>query len=282
MGAMPPQSGYYRTQMKLLAVVALACATSSVIAAQAARRLEFEVASVKLSPASEVFTILDRGGPGSSDPGTWSCEYNSLRDLISKAFALSDLQIAGPKWIANQRFHILAKLPSNTSLEEFRDMLRNLLIDRFGLVARVESRAMPRYELAVASTGHKLREPAELSDTKQTRAPKPPALDADGFPVIDPLSREPQILTIHGSTRLFLPRSTIGDLAEELSIQLGKPVLDLSSLNGQYDIGLYWNDDSGPNLNQALKDQLGLRLSEKKGPMDFLTVQHIEKLPAVN
>ena len=39
---------------------------------------------------------------------------------------------------------------------------------------------------------------------------------------------------------------------------------------------------SGPDLKQALRDQLGLRLVEKKGPVEFLLVKHIEKLPAEN
>jgi hypothetical protein len=35
----------------------------------------------------------------------------------------------------------------------------------------------------------------------------------------------------------------------------------------------------GLGLIQALRDQLGLRLVEKKGRVDFLVVEHVEKLP---
>jgi uncharacterized protein (TIGR03435 family) len=33
---------------------------------------------------------------------------------------------------------------------------------------------------------------------------------------------------------------------------------------------------------RALQEQLGLRLEAKKGPVDFLVVDHIEKLPTDN
>ena len=39
---------------------------------------------------------------------------------------------------------------------------------------------------------------------------------------------------------------------------------------------------SGPTLQQALQDQLGLRLESKKGPVDFLVVDHAEKSPTEN
>ncbi len=73
------------------------------------------------------------------------------------------------------------------------------------------------------------------------------------------------------------------DMAEELSFKLGRLVVDATGLEGQYDIGLHWtDDDSGPSLTQALRDQLGLRLVERKGPVDFVVVEHIEKLPTGN
>jgi uncharacterized protein (TIGR03435 family) len=78
-------------------------------------------------------------------------------------------------------------------------------------------------------------------------------------------------------------------------------VTDLTRLQGKYDIDLCWRPDtgtrasapgadpaslasepSGPTLQQALEDQLGLRLESKKGPVEFLVVDHIEKVPTEN
>lgn len=271
--------------MKLGACLVFACACWSVAAAQSAKRLDFEVASVKLSPSPISFTIEDSGGPESDTPGTWQCQFYSLRGLVGKAFAVDQSQVAGPSWLESQRFHIQAKLPPATTREQFREMLRNLLIDRFALDAHFESRAVVRYELVVANSGHKLRKAVErAAASDQAKAARQPTLDADGFPKLGAPSVEPEILTIQGRTRLFFPGSTVKDLAEELSTKLGKPVADMSGLTGLYDIGLHWsdNDDSGPSLPQAIRDQLGLRLVENKGPVDFVVVRHIEKLRAGN
>jgi uncharacterized protein (TIGR03435 family) len=239
---------------------------------------------VKLSPAGASFTILDRGGPESPTPGTWSCEYFSLRDLLSKAFAVDDSQISGPPWMENQRFHINAKLAPATTREQFREMLRNLLIDRFALASHIESRAAAHYELTVPDSGHKLRESGEsLPRAEHARAPGRPELDAAGFPKLGPPTGEPEVLTVYGRTSMFFPSITMKDLAEILSFKAKKLVTDMTGLKGQYDIGLYWSeDDLGPNLQQALRDQLGLRLAEKKGPVQFLVVQHIERLPTTD
>lgn len=38
----------------------------------------------------------------------------------------------------------------------------------------------------------------------------------------------------------------------------------------------------GPTLQQALRDQLGLKIESKKGPIDMLVIDHIEKTPSEN
>ncbi|HWC95177.1 MAG TPA: TIGR03435 family protein [Candidatus Sulfopaludibacter sp.] len=270
--------------MRILSLIVLVCAIGSAAASQTARRLEFDVASVKVSPKAVLFTIGDRGGPGSPTPGTWSCDYCSLRDLLGKAFAIQDFQVVGPTWLGDQRFHVSVKLPRETGPGEFREMLRNLLIDRFALAAHFESREMVRYELAVEKNGPKLPVSVDQKTTKSSGAAKPPGLDADGFPQLGPPSESPEILTIHGRTSMFFPGMTMVDLADELSFKLTRPVTDVTDLRGTYDIRLHWSVDDavGPDLKQALHDQLGLRLVEKRGPVDTLNVQHVEKLPTAN
>ncbi len=237
-----------------LAALALLC---PLFAAQAAYRQEFEVASIKPSPPGVSFTMLDRGGPESPTPGTWSCEYYKLRDLIAKAYSVDTAQVSGPSWMDDQRFHIQAKFPSNATHDQFREMLRNLLIDRFALQARVESRLIPRYELTMVGRVAKLQKPASSAD--------------------------PEVLTAGPLTTLFFPRTTIKDLAEELTSRLGKAVVDRTGLTEEYDLRLRWSeDDSGPSLAQALHDQLGIKLQEKKGAVKLVVVDHIEKLPTPN
>jgi uncharacterized protein (TIGR03435 family) len=185
--------------------------------------------------------------------------------------------------MGGQRFHIEAKLPRYSTREQFREMLRNLLIERFGLSARLELRSMTRYQLAVAKTGPKLRNAMDRPSAAAETAASRTELDADGFPKLGPATNEPEILTVHGRTRMFFPKMTIADLAQELTAKLERPVIDATALQGKYDIELYWSEtDGGPPLAQALHDQLGLQLEQRKGPVNMLIIQHLEKLPSAN
>jgi uncharacterized protein (TIGR03435 family) len=40
--------------------------------------------------------------------------------------------------------------------------------------------------------------------------------------------------------------------------------------------------DSGPNLVTAVQEQLGLKLESKKGPLDLIVIDHMEKVPTEN
>lgn len=79
--------------------------------------------------------------------------------------------------------------------------------------------------------------------------------------------------------------------AAYLTSQLGKFVNEATGLKGEYEINLSWvqdstgqldGSDSGPTLERALQEQLGLQLRATKGPVDFLVVDHADKLPSDN
>ena len=105
----------------------------------------------------------------------------------------------------------------------------------------------------------------------------------------------------------------IGRLVDTLSNQLGRPVVDQTGLTAKYDIDLDFAPEGmngpmgmmmpppghdgagggggaapaaaepqGPSLVTALKEQLGLQLESKKGPVDMLIVDKLEKNPIEN
>src|ERR1700688_2237636 len=95
---------------------------------------------------------------------------------------------------------------------------------------------------------------------------------------------------------------TMAQLADLLSMQpdLGRLVIDQTGLKGNYDWMLKWTpdqtaqmatgadggraaadapppDSSGPSIFTALEEQLGLKLDPRKGPVETLIIDSIEK-----
>jgi uncharacterized protein (TIGR03435 family) len=88
-----------------------------------------------------------------------------------------------------------------------------------------------------------------------------------------------------GLGRRFGQAVTIASLAESLSHELKRPVVDKTGLTGKYDLSLQWTPDNtpddsplagGPSLFTAIQEQLGLKLSSTHGPVKTLVIDHVE------
>lgn len=238
------------------------------------------------------------GGPGSKDPGLFTCQNYSLSGLILMAYDLKRYQLAAPDWLSSAKFDITAKVPEGATRSAFRQMLQSLLAERFKLAAHTEVRDLPVYELVIAKNGPTFKESVEVPatpDTAETPASLPPAfanpkLGKDGYPELPP--GKPGMMMFSGRARMYQPKSTIETLCTFLAAQLGRPVKDATGLKAKYDIGLYWSlerhtpnapdTETGPTLIQALREQLGLGLNASKSPFDVLVVDHVEKVPTQN
>ena len=103
-----------------------------------------------------------------------------------------------------------------------------------------------------------------------------------------------------GKARMQMIDVPMSRLAGMVSGHVRGPVEDMTGLTGKYDLALYWNTSdtmraappvpgavevdtsSGPTIFQALKEQLGLVLEKKMGPVKILVVDHFEKVPTAN
>jgi uncharacterized protein (TIGR03435 family) len=263
--------------------------------AQPPARLEFEVASIKpVSPDPRGFTLTLRGGPGTNDPTLFSAENNSLADFVRMAYGVNYYHFSAPDWMSNARFNMTARVPQGATKEQFQTMLRNLLIDRFKLVVHRESREASSYDLVVAKNGPKFKEAAERpqGDAAAPSPSFPPPLARNGYPLMGPGNAGMRFGPKGG--RLYYPDATMEFLAGQIEGQVGRPVTDATGLHGKYEISLYWtpdsmrrtspspSDDYGPTMTEALQGQLGLRLEPRRGPADFVIVDHAERAPAEN
>jgi uncharacterized protein (TIGR03435 family) len=220
----------------------------------------------------------------------------NLANLITTAYAIMRFQLTGPDWMQNQRFEISARVPGESSREQLNQMLQNMLAERFKLAIHRETKEMPRYALVSAKNGPKLK-PSEAETGPRSAGPpdpSPPKMDKDMYPVLRP--GQAGTIIINGRARTFRPNCTMQQFAQILSGQLGKPVVDSTGLSGRYDISFYWTremlaagpggepppGEPGPTLEQAIQDQLGLRLVSDKGPVEFIVVDRLEKLPSEN
>ena len=100
------------------------------------------------------------GGPGTSEPGRVTFTHVPLSYLLTEAYDVWPDQVAGPAWISegSDAFTIVATMPPTTTPEQYREMLQNLLAERFGVRVHRERQTRPGYELVIAEGGPKMEE----------------------------------------------------------------------------------------------------------------------------
>ena len=98
----------------------------------AGQTLAFDAASVKPNKSGDWRKQL-----GPAPGGRFTSINTPLRDLIAFAYGVSQdsssFRIAGPKWIDDDRFDVVANVSGAWTPEQMRDMVRTLLVDRTNL-----------------------------------------------------------------------------------------------------------------------------------------------------
>jgi uncharacterized protein (TIGR03435 family) len=235
---------------------------------------EFEAASVKPTSQPDPSAMMGggmvrirmgcSGGPGTDDPGRFTCNAMNLHTLMTQAWGVDSYQITGPSTLDNERFDIAAKIPEGTTKEQFRFMLQKLLTDRFHLVMHHEQREQSVYLLNIGKNGHKLQTPKE-GDTETAMEAMTKGRDGDGVnPEMmkrmtigggGPDSGQIRMMVtnaggsgggggrmgghiatsmVNGQARMIGRRATMTDLVRQLSQQLDRPVLDQTGLAGEW------------------------------------------------
>jgi len=306
---------------RLILLLPVAC-----MVATAQGRLTFEAASVKpavvppgvsVSGAGMRMTggkredferLGNKGGPGTSDPGRIHYPLETVKGLLQNAYR-SYFEIVAPDWTDTEVVSVDATMPPGTTHEQFLEMLRNLIIDRFSLKTHVETKQLGGYILTVAKNGPKLKESVAMPDADDsTPQPRSHEIGPDGFP-IPPRRIGSGVLfsAMPGErARMMGERKTMEELAGTLGKLLDAKVVDATGLKAKYDLTLTYAGHLGgpngvqallqppaaptdpsapeplPDIFSALQSQLGLKLERQKIPVEILVVDHIEKTPMGN
>jgi uncharacterized protein (TIGR03435 family) len=268
---------------RIPAVLLLFCFSVCSVPAQPPK-LEFEVASVKLGRPRRPEDGGASGGPGTSSPGHFIERNMTMRGFLGRAFGAIDnlAQISGPGWIDSEWYTIEATMPATTTTEQFRQMFQNLLLDRFKLVLRRETKQLPVYELVIAKGGHKLR----LSGDVARDAPPnfPPRLSIPNGGVSFGFRTESGHPIQYMS---FRHQEGLATLVGNLRGHTQRTVVDKTGLKGTYDFDLYFDpvqipDSPGPTIFDAVQQQLGLRLEDTKNPLETIVVVSGNSTPVEN
>jgi uncharacterized protein (TIGR03435 family) len=167
-------------------------------------------------------------------------------------------------WIGNESFQIEAVTddPAHTTLADLREMLRNVLADRFKLQFHREQKQVPGYSIVIAEGGSKMK-----------------AVSGEYVE----------------SLLVYQGRSTLDKLARTLSLLLHGPVIDKTGLSGAYEYSIETfpplapqvipgtrGGSAGPDervkyVNSQMEEKLGLRLQpEKSITVETIVIDSVE------
>jgi uncharacterized protein (TIGR03435 family) len=257
----------------------------------------FKTASIKLddAPAEEIRAS-----------GNEFVAIEPAIDMIMFAYGqqrpLKPAQVlGGPGWTKTEAFNIDAQLPKSLSeqlkppfrgvgppvvylgdagqTDAMKHIFRSLLINRFKLQVKHETKVLPVYELVLATNGPKIAEDktaggsCRIGDLGPGKGRWLDVTSCDFATVVGLLSTEPEL------------RSQV--------------LVDKTGLHGSYSFKVRWTpkmppgmrmparvaqsnrnvappEPSGPSLLVALQEQLGLKVQSTTAPMDTVAIEHIE------
>jgi uncharacterized protein (TIGR03435 family) len=245
---------------------------------------EFEIASVRPHAIGVPGSYPPTGGVGTNDPERIVYNGFTLGALLLDAFDVKhSWRILGPDWLNGgaQRYDVIARIPAAATKEEFRFMMRHLLVDRFQIAWHWETKEVPGYSLVVGKNGPKFT----VSETAKRECSR---LHVGKSPDVQ----------VSSSTRgicLVMAQQPLSRLADFLYGTLTRPVTDRTGLTGLYDFTLFYSvegtivdrtlrsdTEGAPYVTTAVQEQLGLKLEPAKGPIDFLVVDRANKIPIEN
>ncbi len=228
-------------------------AALALVAPVHAQKPSFEVASVKRNVSGG-----KRGSTQLRPGGRLVIVNENLRSVIKDAYGEGRLDVVGgPAWVDTDSWDIAATAARDVHDDEATAMLRTLLEDRFKLVGHVETHEQPVYAIVRADAGDRLGPQLHASSV-----PCPATGNTCG--------------TQSATGRIRGTAATMDDLARVLRRVVGRDVTNETRLQGSFDFVLSWEPD-GDSIFTAVREQLGLKLDPRRGPVRIVVVERVER-----
>jgi uncharacterized protein (TIGR03435 family) len=211
--------------------------------------------------------------------------------------------VGGPSWIDADQFNIEATADCSRgpiSTQQLHLMLQAMLEERFQLKAHMEKRELPIYELLVAENGLKMTRSADQTSTGYASA----LCDANATPwkrPTDPNAPLPRgkgfvLAGVGADMSIRYSAATMSQLVRMLDSDTHPIIIDKTGVEGLFDIKLRWHSAFRPapkvgqrpaepigaapfssTLEEAMQQQLGLKLELTKGLVDVLIIDSVQK-----
>lgn len=230
-----------------------------------------------------------------------SITYMSMAEILRKAFRVEPWAMSGPDWLDSVRFDIEATIANGATTDLVPEMLQSLLVQRFDLVTRRESREMSGQALVARGSDVKVREMtveelAEMARQRETAKPESQTIRTEGSTTtFTPMP--------DGQVRMGFKGMSMTDLARQLTAAVGRPVIDRTGLRGRYEFTLEFSEaglqqladaftggpttaasDPGLGLGSMVEavQRLGLRLESARVPIDVLVIEKMSRTATSN
>ena len=264
--------------------------------AASAAHAQFEAVSVKLHPTG------DRARPGVAAvpaSGRLTITATTVEGVILAAYGLHPSELAASdNPILKQSIDIVATTGKPATTAEMQRMLQPVLAERFKLTVHRENREVNAYVVTRAR-------PDRLGPKLVTSTD-----DCGRLGVTNGFAREEVAPAAPGQARCGIAPGGIGriivhgmDMRGILGFVFTSPqraIVDQTGLEGRYDVDVTYTpeafttaslaqrgatapdgvDPTGPSLFTALRDQLGLKVEERKATIPIVVIDRIEPLVA--
>jgi uncharacterized protein (TIGR03435 family) len=272
--------------------------------------MEFDAASFKpslpdTSPRANFSLNIDNdalphGGLLSAMNRPLSVYINFAYNIMPTAQQASAMVAHLPKWVGEQGFDFEARVEGSPTKDQARLMMQSLLADRFKLAVHFETKDVPVLVMVLDKAGKlgpRIRAHSE-GPSCDTKLEMPSDRSSPSVPPGEFLPICGSVVMFPGANHTVLLGARNIDMDHIASYlplleSEGRPVVDRTGLTGTFDFSVNWLptpqssvapateaplDSSGPSFEEALHEQLGLKLKPDHAPIRTLVIDHVEPL----